>query len=74
MDTSKSWWASQTIWASLLQMAVGVATATGLINDTAGSVIIADGPGLIIGIVTIGLSAWSLYGRVKATKTIGNAT
>jgi type III secretory pathway component EscV len=72
MDTSKSWWASQTIWASLLQMAVGVATATGLINDAAGQIVLADGPAVVIGAVTTGLAIWSLVGRVQATKTISS--
>jgi hypothetical protein len=50
VDTTKPWFASQTIWASLLQMAVGVAVGLGLINT--------------------GLGAWSLYGRVTASKTL----
>jgi hypothetical protein len=70
MDDTKAWYASQTIWASLLQMAVGVGVATGVINDAAGSAIVGDGPGLIIGLVTAVLGVWSLYGRVKASKTI----
>lgn len=70
MDNSKPWYASNTIWASFLQMAVGVAIALGVINDAAGSEIVAAGPGLLLGLVNTALGAWSLYGRVKATKTL----
>lgn len=70
MDTSKPWYASKTIWASILQMAVGIAVAMGLVNDVAGSTIIAEGPDIVIGLVNGALGAWSLYGRVKATTQV----
>jgi hypothetical protein len=71
MEENKSWYASQTVWASILQMAVGVLVGTGMINQAAGSTVVADGPGIIIGIVSGALGLWSLYGRIKATKVIG---
>lgn len=72
MDDTKPWYASQTIWASILQMAVGVAVGLGFINAAAGTEIVATGPGLLLGLVNAGLGAWSLYGRVSATKTVSN--
>ncbi len=72
MDTSKSWWASQTVWASILQVAVGLGVSFGLFSSDAGAAITAEGPGLLIGIVTSALGVWSLIGRVVATKTIGS--
>lgn len=70
METTKAWYASKTIWASILQMAVGVAVGAGLINDVAGTTIIADGPDIVIGLINSALGAYGVYGRVKATKTI----
>jgi len=70
MDNTKPWFASQTIWASLLQMGVGVAVGLGMINAVAGTTIVAEGPGLVIGLINAGLGAWSLYGRVRASKTL----
>lgn len=70
MEETKPWWSSRTIWASILQVGVGVAVSLGLFSDTAGGAILADGPDLIIGVVTGLLGAWGLYGRVKATKTL----
>jgi hypothetical protein len=71
METSKSWYASKTIWASVLQVGVGVAVSFGVISDSAGASVLAEGPDLIVGMVTAALGFWSLYGRAKATKTLG---
>lgn len=70
MDSTKAWYASKTIWASILQMGVGIAVATGLVNDVAGSTIVTDGPDLIIGALNIVLAGYAMYGRVKADKAI----
>lgn len=70
MEDTKSWWSSTTIWASLLQMVVGIGTATGVLTGAAGTVIANEGPGLVIGVITAVLGVWSLYGRVNATKQI----
>ncbi len=71
MDDTKPWYASQTVWASIIQMGVGVATAAGLLTGTAGTAIATDAPGLLVGLATTVLGIWSLYGRVTASKTIG---
>jgi hypothetical protein len=71
METSKSWYASKTIWASVFQVGVGIAVSFGVISDSAGASVVAEGPDLIVGIVTAGLGLWSFYGRVFATKTLG---
>ena len=70
MADTKPWYQSQTIWASILQMVVGVAIATGLVNDAQASIVIAEGPGLIIGGVTLALGVWSAIGRARAVKAI----
>ena len=70
MDESKPWYASNTIWANLLQMGVGIAVGLGFINAAAGTEIVASGPGIILGIVNAALGAWGLIGRVRATKSI----
>jgi len=70
METTKPWYASNAVWASLIQMAVGVAVAMGVVNEVAGTTIIADGPDIAIGFVNGLLGAWSLYGRVRATAQV----
>ena len=70
MDETKPWYASKTIWASILQVLVGVAVSTGFIGDSAGDTIIAEGPELIAGAVIGVLGLVSLYGRAFAKKTI----
>ena len=72
MESSKSWWASRTIWASIIQMLIGIATTAGFINDAAGEIIIAEGPGIVIGLVMWATGAWAAYGRISATKVISS--
>lgn len=66
MDDSKPWYASNAIWANVLQVAVGLATATGVITGATGTAIATEGPGLIIGVVTTALGVWGFYGRLRA--------
>jgi hypothetical protein len=70
MEETKPWYRSNAVIASILQMAVGVAVAAGLINEVAGSTIIAEGPGVLIGAINAALGLWGLVGRIKATKAI----
>lgn len=72
MEDAKPWWQSRTIWASVLQVALGVAVSFGLVTDTQSGAILADAPDLILGITTALLGGWGLYGRVRATKTLTN--
>jgi uncharacterized membrane protein (DUF441 family) len=74
MDETKPWYASKTIWASILQVLVGVAVSTGFLGDSAGETIIAEGPELIAGAVVGALGLVSLYGRAFAKKTIAPST
>lgn len=69
-DSSKPWWQSRTIWASVLQVGLGIAVSLGVITGTQSGAILADAPDLIVGIATALLGGWGLYGRVKATKTL----
>jgi hypothetical protein len=71
-DATKPWYASRTIWASVLQVAVGVAVSAGLFSASAGGAVVSNAPDLIIGAVTIVLGGISLYGRVVATKAIAS--
>jgi hypothetical protein len=71
MDNTKPWYASQTVWASILQMGVGAGISLGWFSSDAGTAIATEGPGLLVGLATVVLGVWSLYGRVKATKQVG---
>lgn len=73
MDETKPWYASKTIWASILQVIVGVAVSAGILTDNAGDLIIAEGPELIAGAVIGLLGLVSLYGRAIARKTIAQS-
>jgi hypothetical protein len=74
MDGSKPWYLSNTVWASVLQLALGVAVSLGVIDGVQSDAILADGPELIVGIAASALGLWGLIGRVRATKTLTNVT
>ena len=67
MEDTKPWWQSKTIWASVLQVVLGIAVSMGLITGAQSGAILADAPDLIVGITSAVLGAWGLYGRAKAT-------
>jgi len=70
MNSDKPWYASRTIWANLLTMGIGIAVTFGVVDQTAADSILADGPDLIVGIVTSVLGLVGIWGRVKATKQV----
>lgn len=70
MNETKPWYASKAIWASILQVLVGVLVSTGFLGDNAGDTIIAEGPELVAGAVVGVLGLVSLYGRAFAKKII----
>lgn len=74
MGETKPWYASRTIWSSILQVLVGVGVSTGFLSDGAADTIIAEGPELIAGAVIGLLGLVSLYGRAFAKKTIAPST
>jgi hypothetical protein len=67
---AKPWYKSQGVWANLIIMVMGVATALGFIGEGTSALIIAEAPGLIVSVVTAGLGLWGLYGRVTAKTKI----
>lgn len=69
-ETTKSWWASRTIWASIAQVAVGVAVAFGIFDASQGTEIVSQVPDLIVGGLTSALGLISFWGRYVAKKTI----
>ena len=70
MNSDKPWYASRTIWANLLTMALGIAVTFGAIDQTAADSILAEGPDLIVGLVTSVLGVVGIWGRVSATKQV----
>lgn len=70
MDT-KPWYASKTIWASVMQILAGVLVTTGLVSDAAREILVTDGPELVTGVIVAVFGLFSLYGRMTATKAIG---
>lgn len=72
MDESKPWYTSTAIWASILQMGVGVAVATGVVNSTFGTELQTQGPALLVSASQVLLGLWGFYGRYTATRTIGS--
>lgn len=72
MDETKPWYTSTAIWASILQMGVGVAVATGVINSTFGTELQTQGPALLVLASQVILGAWGIWGRYTATKAIGS--
>lgn len=74
MNGTKPWWQSNTVWASILQAFLGLAVMLGLISDVQSDLIFAEGPELIVGLITLALGGWGLFGRVRATKTLTGVT
>lgn len=69
-EPTKPWYASTTVWASILQVVAGLSVAVGLFDAAAGTTITSEGPAIIVSLVTAALGAWGVYGRVKATTPI----
>jgi len=69
-ETTKSWWASKTIWASIAQVGVGVAVALGIFDADKGTEIVSQVPDLIIGGLTSVLGVITFWGRYVAKKTV----
>lgn len=70
MTDTKPWYLSLTIWASLVQVLVGLAVALGFVDQVAGTAIADQLPGLIIALVTSGSGVLTLVGRVRAKTEI----
>lgn len=70
MNSEKSWYASRTIWANLLTMALGITVTLGFLDQSAADSILAEGPDLIVGLVTSVLGVVGIWGRVSATKQV----
>jgi hypothetical protein len=71
MEETKPWYTSRTIWASIIQVGVGVGVSLGVIGDSAGAHILAEGPDLVVGLAVGVAGVLGIWGRIKATKTIG---
>jgi hypothetical protein len=71
MTDTKPWYTSKTVWVGVAQIAVGAATAAGVINlDEAQSATDAI-PALIPSLVTAGLGVATIATRVVAEKKLG---
>lgn len=70
MNDTKPWYSSITVWASLVQIAVGLAVSFGVVDSAAGTQIATDLPGLLVGVAASGTGILALVGRVRATKQI----
>jgi hypothetical protein len=71
MEDTKPWWQSRTIWASILQVGIGIGVSFGLFSQAAGETILSQGPDLIVGIGVSVVGVLQVWSRVKATKQIG---
>ena len=69
-ETTKSWWASKTIWASIAQIGVGIAVALGIFSPEQATEIVSQLPEQILGALTSVLGVISFWGRYVAKKTV----
>lgn len=67
MDSTKSWWQSKTVWASVIGLAALVGGAFGLTLTEADQNTATEITVTVVGVVS---SVIALYGRVTATKQI----
>lgn len=67
MNEEKFWYASKTIWGSLISVAAALAAAFGVSIDAATQGAVAD---VMIQIVGAAGALFAIYGRLTATDTI----
>lgn len=72
MEDTKPWYASRNIWASILQVAVGISITLGLFNQEVGAGIIAQGPDLLAGLAVSVIGIVQIATRALATHKIGS--
>lgn len=70
MNETKPWYLSLTIWASLVQILVGLAVSLGFVDQAAGTQIANELPGLLVGLAGTGIGVLTLVGRVRAKTEI----
>lgn len=68
--TGKAWWASKTLWGSIIAMLAGVATLAGVQLDATLQEQLAE---LIVGFANLAGGALAWYGRVTAATTINKS-
>lgn len=67
MKTIKPWYASKTIWGSLVAVVAAGASAFGLDIDLAAQAQLSD---IALQLVTVGASLFAIFGRLSARTTI----
>lgn len=70
MDNNKSWWQSKTVWGGVIALVAGILGIFGynlVETDQAELVEIGSGVAVVLG------SLISIFGRVKASKSIGKS-
>ena len=70
MDETKAWYSSKAIWASVLQVVVGVAVAAGWLDQSQGDIVQGEFPELLAGLAVAGLGIFGAVGRIVATKQL----
>lgn len=70
MDETKVWYASKTMWATVIQTVLSVAVVMGFISTSGAAVLLGVLPDTIVGIVGILFGLYTAYGRVVATAKI----
>jgi proteasome assembly chaperone (PAC2) family protein len=70
MDGTKTWYSSQTVWASILTMVTGLMVTMGMMTQEVAMAVVGEVPGYIVGMATTASGLWALWSRVMATKEI----
>ncbi len=70
MEDSKPWYASRNIWASILQVGVGIAITMGLFSQEVGAGIVSQGPDLLAGLAVSVIGIVQIATRAMAKHTI----
>jgi hypothetical protein len=70
MNETKPWYVSRTVWIGAAQIAIGAATAAGMIDLDAAQDAQAQAPEVVTGLVNAALGAGAVYYRIKATKQV----
>lgn len=72
MDSSKPWYQSHTIWASLVVVGASCLTLVGVITPEQAETLAGLAPAQLVTVATGLGGVWALWGRIRATTSIGS--
>lgn len=70
MGDTKAWYLSKTIWAGVLQVAIGVGIVLGVFDKDGALAIVQTSPSSLMGLIEMAIGAIVVHGRFSAIKKL----